>query len=232
MASVMTQGSWIAELENADRTYGKGETSVRVLKAANLQIAQGEFVAIVGPSGSGKSTLLNLLGALDRPTGGVVRIAGRDLSQESDDGLAEIRNRVLGFIFQFHHLLPDFSAIENVLFPARIAKGTIGANDQLEALRLLKRVGLEAKAKNRATDLSGGQQQRVAIARALAGGKRLILADEPTGNLDSDTGSEILSLMREINESEGTTFVIVTHDVSLAARADRVIQVINGNVSG
>jgi lipoprotein-releasing system ATP-binding protein len=226
------EAPYLAEVLNADRFYGKGENRIRVLKSACLQISAGEFVAIVGPSGSGKSTLLNLLGALDRPSAGTVKIDGRDLSLESDDGLADIRNRVLGFIFQFHHLLPDFTALENVMFPARIAKRAIGPQDVTDATEMLERVGLGSKLKNRATDLSGGQQQRVAIARALAGGKKLILADEPTGNLDSVAGNDVFALMREFNARDGTAFVIVTHDEALAERADRIIRVVNGEVSG
>lgn len=223
---------WIAEVTDVNRDYGKDENSVRVLKNANLGVGKGEFIAIVGPSGSGKSTLLNLLGALDRPTSGVVKIAGRDLEQESDNGLAEIRNKYIGFVFQFHHLLPEFNAIENVLFPRRIARGRLDKSDEIEATTLLEKVGLGEKLKSRPSDLSGGQQQRVAIARALAGGKSLILADEPTGNLDTQTGLEVFEIMRSFNKNQSVSFIIVTHDEDLANKADRIVRVINGEVTG
>ena len=220
----------ILQLENVTRVYGT-VNQTRALNGVSLSVKKGEFAAIVGPSGSGKSTLLNLIGALDRPSEGVVRIGGESLSELDDEGLARLRRRYLGFIFQFHYLMPDFSALENVLMPFSLDHGSPSEVEIQEAKSLLERVGLKDKMKNRATDLSGGQQQRVAIARALAGKKPLILADEPTGNLDTENSHEAFRLMREFNKTEGTTFLLVTHDPELAERADRIISIVDGKVA-
>ena len=220
----------ILQLQGVSRIYGT-LNQTRALNGVTLSVKKGEFAAIVGPSGSGKSTLLNLIGALDRPSEGIVRIGGESLSDLDDSGLARLRRRYLGFIFQFHYLMPDFSVLENVLMPFALDHGSPTNEEIQEAKSLLERVGLKDKMKNRATDLSGGQQQRVAIARALSGKKPLILADEPTGNLDTENSKEAFRLMREFNETEGTTFLLVTHDPGLAQQADRIISIIDGKVA-
>ena len=220
----------ILQLQDVSRIYGT-VNQTRALNGVTLSVKKGEFAAIVGPSGSGKSTLLNLIGALDRPSEGIVRIGGESLSDLDDAGLARLRRRYLGFIFQFHYLMPDFSVLENVLMPFALDHGSPTNAEIQEAKMILERVGLKDKMKNRATDLSGGQQQRVAIARALAGKKPLILADEPTGNLDTENSKEAFRLMREFNETEGTTFLLVTHDPDLAHQADRIISIIDGKVA-
>lgn len=220
----------VVELEGVGKVY-EGAVPTRALQDVNLKVEAGEFVAILGPSGSGKSTLLHLLGALDTPTEGTVRIAGQDVSKLDDDGLAKLRGKHLGFVFQFHHLMPDFTALENVLMPTFAVCGPPSASQIDEAKSVLSRVGLEGKERSRATDLSGGQQQRVAIARALMGGKTIVLADEPTGNLDTVNGKSVFRLMREFNQRDGITFMIVTHDLALAMYADRIIHVIDGKIA-
>jgi lipoprotein-releasing system ATP-binding protein len=217
-------------MEGVGKVYGT-KIQTRVLSDVAFTIEQGEFAAIVGPSGSGKSTLLNLIGALDKPSEGVVRIGGETLGQLDDEGLARLRRKYLGFIFQFHYLLPDFSVLENVLMPFSIAHGSPTRAERKEAIELLERVGLKERIHNRATDISGGQQQRVAIARALAGRKPLVLADEPTGNLDTENSREIFRLMRDFNSHDGTTFLLVTHDMDIARSTDRIISVIDGKIA-
>lgn len=212
------------------KVYGS-EVKVYALKEVSLEIQPGEFVAITGPSGSGKSTLLNLLGALDRPTSGSLEIGGVALNNLDADGLSRLRSLHLGFIFQFHHLLPDFSALENVLIPSRIYSGVPKNVDIEEAKTLLERVGLGGKLDSKPSQLSGGQQQRVAIARALARKRSIVLADEPTGNLDSVSGHEVFELMKEFNRSEGVTFLIVTHDQMMAQQTNRIITVVDGKIA-
>jgi len=214
-------------LANINKIYGS-KVKTQVLKDINLTFRQREFSAIIGQSGSGKSTLLNILGTLDRPSSGKVYALGRDLTKLSDDQLAIFRNRMMGFIFQFHYLLPEFSALENVLIPFWLGRGKPPADKLSLARDLLERVGVAERMNNKSTDLSGGQQQRVAIARALINRPRLILADEPTGNLDSDSAAQVNELMREINREFGTTFIIVTHDRHIAAQCDRVIEIKDG----
>ncbi len=204
--------------------------TLQVLKGIHLEIAKGEMVSLVGASGAGKSTLLHLLGALDRPTSGRVVFDGIDLFSQSDAKLAAFRNREVGFVFQFHHLLPDFSALENVMMPGLIQREN-RESIQREALRLLGEVGLGDRLHHRPGMLSGGEQQRAAIARALVLKPRLLLADEPTGNLDRKTGTEVFSLMKRINRERGTTFIIVTHNEQLAAETDRALHVIDGQVT-
>ena len=218
------------ELTEVGKVYG-AKIQTRVLTGVSFTVQQGEFASIVGPSGSGKSTLLNLIGALDRPTEGAVRIGGETLSGLDDEGLARLRCAYLGFIFQFHYLMPDFTALENVLMPAAIANGRPTRAQRAEATTLFERIGLADRMHNRATDLSGGQQQRVAIARALAGRKPLVLADEPTGNLDTANSREIFRLMREFNRTDGVTFLFVTHDHDLAEQTDRVLSIIDGRLA-
>ena len=203
----------------------------RALDGVNLTVAAGEFAALTGPSGSGKSTLLNLIGLLDRPTSGRVRIAGTDTSGLDDAALTALRAHTLGFVFQFHHLLPAFSAVENVMLPAWGDQGFPSAAMRARAEQLLSDVGLADRMHFRTTDMSGGQQQRVAIARALAGGPRMVLADEPTGNLDTESAGEVFELMRRFHRDSGTTFLVVTHDPRIAARCDRVIELVDGRIT-
>ncbi len=219
----------IVQLQNVARVYGTVNLT-HALRDVSFTVEQGEFTAIVGPSGSGKSTLLNLIGALDRPSSGIVRIGGESLSELDDSGLARLRRRYLGFIFQFHYLMPDFTALENVLMPFALDHGSPTSQETKEAKELLERVGLKDRMNNRSTDLSGGQQQRVAIARALSGKKPIVLADEPTGNLDTENSLEAFRLMREFNERDKTTFLLVTHDPGLAERTDRIISIVDGRV--
>jgi lipoprotein-releasing system ATP-binding protein len=200
-----------------------------VLKDINLTIAQGEILAIVGASGAGKSTLLHILGTLDRPTSGTVLFEGQDLFQLSDQKQAEFRNRRIGFVFQFHHLLPEFTALENVCLPAHIQNRS-AQDAQAEATSLLRDVGLEHRMNHKPGELSGGEQQRVAVARALIQQPNLVLADEPTGNLDTHTGDALFTLMRTLNRSRGITFVIVTHNEKLSAQADRIIHMEDGQI--
>jgi lipoprotein-releasing system ATP-binding protein len=220
----------LVSVQQVSRTFGSGENATTVLKSVDLEVQAGEFAAILGPSGSGKSTLLNLIGALDKPSSGEVWIDGVPLSEQNDAGLAHVRGTKLGFIFQFHYLLPDFTALENVLMPARIATDQVASDRRAEAEALLEAVGVGHRKHYRATDLSGGQQQRVAIARALAGRKKLVMADEPTGNLDSKTGQEAWDLMRRFCVEQQVTFLIVTHDLRLAEATDRIIEIRDGEI--
>ena len=211
------------EARGLSKTYRNAEVPVEVFNAVDLDVERGEMLAIVGPSGIGKSTLLHLLGGLDRPDGGTIRVGDRDLTSMSNDELARFRNRNVGFVFQFHHLLPEFTAVENVAMP-----GWIGRIPTAEALRkataLLSELGLEPRQKHFPNQLSGGEQQRVAIARALLIDPLLFLADEPTGNLDLETSERVFDLMRECHLKRGLTSVIVTHNPDLAARCDRVLE--------
>ncbi|HEX7192072.1 MAG TPA: ABC transporter ATP-binding protein [Thermoanaerobaculia bacterium] len=211
------------EARSLSKTYRNAEVPVRVFDGIDLDAERGEMLAIVGPSGIGKSTLLHLLGGLDRPDRGSVRVSDRELTSMTNDEMARFRNRNVGFVFQFHHLLPEFSALENVAMP-----GWIGKMPRDEALRkgsaLLAELGLEPRAKHFPNQLSGGEQQRVAIARALLTDPILFLADEPTGNLDLETSEKVFDLMRECHQKRGLTSVIVTHNPDLAARCDRVFE--------
>jgi lipoprotein-releasing system ATP-binding protein len=219
----------VLTVEAVVKEYGE-RVRTRALAGVDLVIEPGEFAALVGPSGSGKSTLLNLIGLLDRPTSGRVVLAGTDTSQLDDRGLTSLRARTLGFVFQFHHLLPAFSAIENVMLPTWSEEGFPSAAMRAQAIELLGAVGLTDRMHYKTTDLSGGQQQRVAIARALSRRPPLVLADEPTGNLDTESANDVFELMRRFNRDSGTTFVIVTHDSRIAARCDRVIELIDGRI--
>jgi putative ABC transport system ATP-binding protein len=216
------------ELEGVGRRYGQGATEVRALEGMDLRIASGEFVVVAGPSGSGKTTLLQLLGALDRPTDGVVRFEGRDLRGLGDGELARLRLSELGFVFQQFNLIPTLTARQNV--EAALAPTGVDASARhLRAGELLEAVGLAARSEHLPSQLSGGEQQRVAIARALANDPRVLLADEPTGNLDTTTGREILALLRQLADGRGLTIVVVTHDPAIADDAPRVVHMRDGH---
>jgi lipoprotein-releasing system ATP-binding protein len=211
------------------REYGE-RVRTRALAGVDLVLERGEFAALIGPSGSGKSTLLNIVGLLDRPTSGRVILAGTDTSGLDERALTALRARTLGFVFQFHHLLPAFTAVENVMLPAWADEGVPSRAMREKALELLDAVGLSDRAGYKTNALSGGQQQRVAIARALARGPQLVLADEPTGNLDTASSDEVFDLMRQVNRQFGTTFLVVTHDPRIADRCTRIIEMVDGRV--
>jgi putative ABC transport system ATP-binding protein len=219
------------ETEDLRRVYGEGETAVHALDGVSLRIERGEMVAIMGPSGSGKSTLLHLLGALETPTGGTIALGGRRFEGLGERELTLLRRETIGFVFQFFNLLPALSAEENVVLPALIA-GLRDAATRARAVELLDRVGLGPRRDHLPAELSGGEQQRVSIARALLLEPELVLADEPTGNLDSRSGSEVLALLGELNREEGHTIVMVTHDPGAAATAGRVVFLRDGKVAG
>ena len=222
----------VIQLEGLTKAYNVGTpVETEVLHGLDLSLAQGEFAALIGPSGSGKSTLLNIIGLLERPTGGLLSIDGRDTARLSEAELTQLRGRSIGFVFQFHHLLPAFSALENVMMPAIVARGAPDDEAEATALQLLDAVGLKAHARKKPGELSGGQQQRVAIARALALKPRLILADEPTGNLDTHTADDIFALLRVFNRDTRCACLIVTHDPRLADRCDRVIRLVDGRIA-
>jgi lipoprotein-releasing system ATP-binding protein len=220
----------ILELKNVNKIYGT-EIINQVLYDINLSFEEGSFNSIIGQSGSGKSTLLNIIGTLDKATSGEVLINGVNVRNMSTNQLADLRNRTLGFVFQFHYLLPEFTALENVLMPYRIQNKKITKEIIKKAEESMKLVGLEKVKNNLATKMSGGQQQRTAIARALINSPKIILADEPTGNLDSDTTENIYDLMRNINGELGTTFLIITHDRRIAEKADRIVEIKDGRIN-
>jgi len=221
----------ILRLADIRRSYNVGtEVETEVLHGISLALQPAEFVALTGPSGSGKSTLLNIIGLLERPTSGRLDIAGQPAQSLDDAGLTRLRGATIGFVFQFHHLLPAFTALENVLMPSIIAHGTATPGAEAMARDLLARVGLKGAEHKRPGELSGGMQQRVAIARALSLRPRLILADEPTGNLDTVTADEVFALLREFNRDHGSACLIVTHDPRLAARCDRLVALVDGRL--
>ncbi|HEU5252082.1 MAG TPA: ABC transporter ATP-binding protein [Solirubrobacterales bacterium] len=220
----------LLEAEGLQRSFGSGATAVRALRDVDLRVGQGEMVAIMGPSGSGKSTLLHILGALDRPDGGSVSISGRRYDNLSDRELTKLRGEVFGFVFQFFNLLPTLTAAENVLLPA-LVNGERPSRYAERIDQLMEKVGLSGRAAHLPTELSGGEQQRVAIARALLREPELVLADEPTGNLDSASGGAVMALLRAVVD-EGQTVVMVTHDPGAAALADRVIFLRDGSIVG
>lgn len=211
------------------KRYTMGSATVEVLQGISLEIAAGTTTALVGASGAGKSTLLHILGALDRPSSGSVRYRNDELFSRSDQELADFRNRSIGFVFQFHHLLPEFTALENVMMPALIARQS-RRTAQERAVQLLEQVGLSHRLTHRPGELSGGEQQRVAIARALVLGPELLLADEPTGNLDMKTSESIHELLSRLQQETGITLVIVTHNERLAAGMERVVRLVDGNI--
>jgi lipoprotein-releasing system ATP-binding protein len=217
-----------AEMLHKEFLMGK-DLKLQVLKGVDMDVRQSEIVVVVGPSGSGKSTLLHLLGGLDRPTSGKVYVDGLDLSVLSEEELAQFRNTKLGFVFQFHHLLPEFTALENVAMPALI-KGELMKEASTRAAALLQEVGLEERLEHKPNELSGGEQQRVAVARALMNDPQLVLADEPSGNLDEQNGLRLHQLLMDLAEKRGLTFVIATHNLDLTKRADRVLQLVDGKL--
>ena len=222
----------LLQLAGVRKSYNIGQPNeAEILHGIDLQVQRGEFIALVGPSGSGKSTLLNILGLLERMTAGSYQLLGQETRQLSDDALTRLRREKLGFVFQFHHLLPAFTALENVTLPALMAHGTVSAGDKARASELLQAVGLSDALHRKPSELSGGMQQRVAIARALVHQPPLVLADEPTGNLDTHTAQEVFDLLRRLHAEQGTAFVLVTHDPRLAARCDRLVEMVDGQIA-
>ncbi len=218
-------------LEGVRKSYGIGTPAeVEVLHGIDLRLQRGEFAALIGPSGGGKSTLLNLIGLLDSPSGGRLFVEGQETSHLDDEALTRLRGRAIGFVFQHHYLLPEFTAVENVMMPMLSQQGRPNQAMRRRAEELIEQVGLTQWRNNKATDISGGQQQRVAIARALAMQPALVLADEPTGNLDTKSSDVAFELLRQVNRQSGTTFLIVTHDPRLAQRCDRIIELVDGRL--
>jgi len=217
----------VVETRGLKKTYF-GKVDVPVLHGIDLQIRAEEFVAIIGQSGSGKTTLLNILGALDVPTGGTVSINGVDIATLDEDELAQLRSDEVGFVFQFHYLLDEFTCLENALMPLMIQNGDVSEQERARTVGLLERVGLSGELHKRPDEMSGGQNQRCAIVRALSNSPKIVLADEPTGNLDSHSGEEVFELMREMNRASGVAFVMITHDDRLAQAADRILLIEDG----
>jgi lipoprotein-releasing system ATP-binding protein len=225
------KASEILKLESVCKAYNVGlPTETEVLHDIDLKLDHGEFLALMGPSGSGKSTLLNIVGLLDRPTSGRLLIKGRDTAALGDAEITRLRGHTIGFVFQYHLLISAFTARENVMMPMLADRGFPSAEIEARANRLLGQVGLEKFAGNLANNMSGGQQQRVAVARALAMNPDLVLADEPTGNLDTRSADAVFELMRQVNRDSGTSFLLVTHNMDLARRCDRIIEVVDGRI--
>ena len=221
---------FVVDARDITKVYQMGEVEVHALRGLSIQIEPGEILAIMGPSGSGKSTLMNILGCLDRPTSGEYSLNGENVAKMTDDQLAEIRNRGVGFVFQSFNLLPRATALANVELPMRYAVLN-GRNRKQVALDALDAVGLADRVHHRPNELSGGQMQRVAIARALVNNPSIIMADEPTGNLDTQSGDEIMALLRDLNKERGTTLIIVTHDPEIAALTNRIIEIRDGRIA-
>jgi len=220
----------ILELQNINKIYGT-TVKTQVLSDISVAFEKGSFNSIIGQSGSGKSTLLNIMGTLDTPTSGDLKIKGISTAGLSQRKLAKLRNRHIGFVFQFHYLLPEFTAFENVLMPYRISGRHVDSSTSEKARELMSIMGLQKVVNNKATEMSGGQQQRTAIARALLNSPEIILADEPTGNLDSSSTESVYDLMRDINKKYGTTFIIITHDRRIAEKADRILEITDGKIN-
>jgi lipoprotein-releasing system ATP-binding protein len=220
----------IIEMNNINKIYGE-KIKTQVLYDINLSFQEGSFNSIIGASGSGKSSLLNIMGTLDLPTSGKLFIHGKEASTLNKNALAYLRNETIGFIFQFHYLLPEFTAMENVLMPYLIKYGNTSKEIRNRAEEILDLVGLTSVKNNLSTKMSGGQQQRTAIARALINNPKIIMADEPTGNLDSESTENVYSLLRDINHKFGTTFVIITHDRRIAEKADRIVEIKDGRIN-
>ena len=219
---------YIIQIKNLTRIFGDG-VEIKALDGVNLDIKRGEFLSIIGPSGSGKSTLLNQIGILDTPTSGTILLNGVDVTKMSDKERSRTRNKELGFIFQYHHLLPDFNALENVMIPLLIS-GVKSSQARKVARKVLDEVGLGDRMKHRPNQLSGGQNQRVAIARALVNKPSIVIGDEPTGNLDSKASDSIYELLRKLNREHEQTFILVTHDEQMAAKTDRIIRLVDGKI--
>ena len=231
-AAAAVPGSELIALEAVKKSYNVGRPSeAEVLHGLNLRVEVGEFIALMGPSGSGKSTLLNILGLLEPMTSGSYRLQGEPVQGLDDAALTLRRRHTLGFVFQFHHLLPAFSALENVTLPALMGEGRVSSKQRERARSLLDAVGLAKAMDKRPGELSGGMQQRVAIARALVMDPPLVLADEPTGNLDTASSAEVFALLRRIHAERGTTFIVVTHDPRLGARCDRLVELVDGRIA-
>lgn len=225
-----TDDAPLLEVRDLTKIYGSGETATRVLKGVNLVLPKGAMVALIGASGSGKSTLLNILGTLLRPTSGELTMLGQDLFAADEATLTDFRNRHIGFVFQFHHLLPDLTALENVIFPTAVREGAEHAEARRRGSDLLELVGLGDRIHFRATKLSGGQKQRVALARALMNKPELVLADEPTGNLDSVSAQQVMDLIKQVNERENTTFLISTHNENIARQCESRVEIRDGRI--
>lgn len=223
----MTANYWVVKADGLTKVYRMGEIEVHALRSASIHIKAGEVVAIMGPSGSGKSTMMNILGALDRPTSGEYFLDGEAVSQLDDEQLADVRNRKVGFVFQTFNLLPRATALDNVQLPLRYSRHN-GFDHRQRALESLASVGLEDRVKHRPNEMSGGQQQRVAIARAIVNRPSIVMADEPTGNLDTRSGEEVMTLLLKMNKELGTTLIIITHDPEIAALCQRTIHIRDG----
>ena len=219
----------VVRLENVVKTYSMGESEVHALRGISFQIEQGEFLSIMGPSGSGKSTCMNMIGCLDRPTSGIVEINGKETAKMTEKELAVLRNQTVGFVFQQYHLIPSMNVLENVMLPVKYAH--VEHSERVErAEEALEAVGLGERMKHRPHELSGGQKQRVAIARAMVTQPKILLADEPTGALDSTTGKQVMELFRQINTEKGTTIIIVTHDPRIGESTKRCIRILDGQL--
>ena len=220
----------VVRLDNVVKTYSMGESEVHALRGISFEIAQGEFLSIMGPSGSGKSTCMNMIGCLDRPTSGIVEINGKETAKMTEKELAVLRNQTVGFVFQQYHLIPSMNVLENVMLPLKYQK--VEKSERVErAKKALEAVGLGDRLKHRPHELSGGQKQRVAIARAMITEPKILLADEPTGALDSSTGKQVMELFKTINREKGTTIIIVTHDPGIGASTQRCIKILDGQVT-